>query len=260
MSTVIAELAQTYVAGSHPLDELVNQSLPAVKFLASRLVSRIPYGVELDDLVQAGVIGLLQSADRFDPTRGVKFQTYANRRVQGAMLDYLRSLDWKPRSVRNRNRKLEQAFHDAGQRLGTRATEEDVAEEIGISIQELEQWMDAFSGTQPAVTGEEKSYALTLASLADPSESPEEALEKEQMRRVLVEAIEHLPKNERLVLSLYYYDQITMQEIGAVMGLRQARISQLHSQAVLRLRRRLRRVWHRNSLAATRDDVMCVLP
>src|SRR5579885_2837708 len=142
------------------LSDIVNESLPTVRFLASRLASRIPPHVDVDDLVQVGLMGLLKSADRFDPRRGVKFQTYASRRVQGAMLDYLRSLDWKPRSVRTRRRKLEKAYHDAEQRLGGRASEEDVAQEIGISLPELESWMGnsvgspAWSQTEECISEE----------------------------------------------------------------------------------------------------------
>lgn len=221
------------------LDELVKECLPSVRFLAARLASRVPSRVDLDDLVQAGMIGLLQSADRFDPERGIKFQTFASRRIQGAMLDYLRSLDWKPRSVRSRNRKLEKACRDAEQRLGGRATEEDVAEEIGISIPELEQWMDESAQLPFLDVWDEPSLKESLDSLADPSDSPEELLAKVQMHDALLHTINRLPKNERLVLSLYYYEQLTMQEIGGVLGVKQARVSQLHGQAILRLRKRL---------------------
>ena len=221
------------------LDELVTESLPAVRYLASRLASRVPSGVDIDDLMQAGMIGLLQSADRFDPERGIKFQTFASRRIQGAMLDYLRSLDWKPRSVRSRNRVVEKASRDAEQRLGGRASEEDVAKEIGISIQELERWMDSSAQAPSGDLPDELALQDSLEALADPADSPEEVLAKVQMHDVVADAINRLPKNERLVLSFYYYDQLTMQEIGEVLGVKQARVSQLHGQAILRLRKRL---------------------
>ena len=223
------------------LDDIVNDSLPAVKYLASRLALRVPSHVDVDDLIQVGIIGLLQSADRFDPRRGVKFQTYANRRIQGAMLDYLRSLDWKPRSVRRRSRWLEKAYQDASQRLGTQSSIEDVAQEIGIGVPELEQWKQASTLSSSQHQWEEISSTEYLARAADPSDSPEAALEKEQMRNVLVRAIDHLPENERLVLSLYYYEELTMEEIGQLLGVKQARISQLHGQAVVRLRKALKR-------------------
>ncbi len=233
------------------LSDIVNESLPTVRFLASRLASRIPPHVDVDDLVQVGLMGLLKSADRFDPRRGVKFQTYASRRVQGAMLDYLRSLDWKPRSVRTRRRKLEKAYHDAEQRLGGRASEEDVAQEIGISLPELESWMGNSVGSPAWSQTEECISEETLEQLADPAETPEAAMQKQEMRKTLVRAIERLPKNERLVLSLYYYEQLTMKEIGEMLGVRQARISQLHSQAVARLRNRLGSTFKLHSVFST---------
>ena len=232
------------VAGD-PLHEMVNTSLPGVRFLANRMASRLPAHVDVEDLIQVGLVGLLQSADRFDPERGIKFQTYANRRVEGAMLDYLRSLDWRPRSVRQRNRKLDEAFAAAEQRLGESATQEDIALEIGLSASELEQWMQdsASSGEFHAVSfpeqnPEEGSRDL-LAELADPADSPETTVEKEQMRQVLADAVDRLPAKERLVVSMYYYDQLTMKEIGQVLGVKQGRVSQLHSQGLARLQKRI---------------------
>ena len=228
-------------ASLQSLDEIVNESLPAVKFLAARLAWRVPPHVDVDDLIQVGIIGLLQSAERYDPQRGVKFQTYANRRIQGAMLDYLRSLDWTPRSVRRRSRLMEKAYLDASQRLGTQPAVEDVAQEIGVGVAELEQWMQASTLHSSRDQREELSSTEYLARAADPSDSPEAAWEKEQMRTVLIRAIDRLPENERLVLSLYYYEELTMQEIGQLLGVKQARVSQLHSQAARRLRKALER-------------------
>jgi len=232
------------VAGD-PMHEMVHTSLPGVRFLANRMASRLPAHVDVEDLIQVGLVGLLQSADRFDPERGVKFQTYANRRVEGAMLDYLRSLDWRPRSVRQRNRRLDEAFAAAEQRLGESATQEEVALEIGVSASELEQWMQdsASSGEFHAVSfpehnPEEGSRDL-LAELADPGDCPETTVEKEQMRRVLADAVDRLPVKERLVVSMYYYEQRTMKEIGEVLGVKQGRVSQLHSQAIARLQKRI---------------------
>jgi RNA polymerase sigma factor for flagellar operon FliA len=223
------------------LDEIVNESLPAVRYLAGRLAWRVPPHVDVDDLIQVGVIGLLQSADRFDSQRGVKFQTYANRRIQGAMLDYLRSLDWRPRSARARSRLLEKAYCDAGQRLGSRPTEEDVAHQMGVGIPELEHWKQTSAPASSRKQWEEISSMEYLEGLADPSDSPESALEKLQMRSALIQAIDHLPKRERLVLSLHYYEELTMREISQLLGVRPARVSQLHSQATARLRKALER-------------------
>jgi len=225
---------------------VVHTSMPGVKFLANRLANRLPAHIDVEDLVQVGLVGLLQSADRFDPQRGVKFQTYANRRVEGAMLDYLRSLDWRPRSVRCKKRRLEKAVSVVEQRLGESATQEEVAAEIGVSTQELQTWLQeapASEGWASGLLHEEKSaqdIPDPLAALADPADSPETAVEKEELGRVIAEAIQRLPQRERLVLSLYYYQQRTMQEIGKTLGVKQGRISQLHSQALRRLRDRMR--------------------
>ncbi len=230
----------------HTWDEVVHTSLPGVKFLANRLANRLPSHIDVEDLVQVGLVGLLQSADRYDPLRGVKFQTYANRRVEGAMLDYLRSLDWRPRSVRCKKRRIANAVAAVEQRLGESATQEDVAAEIGLSAQELQAWMQeapAPEGWTGGLLHEEKpaqDIPDPLASLADSADSPETAVEKKELRRVIAEAIQRLPRRERLVLSLYYYQQRTMQEIGVALGVKQGRVSQLHSQALRRLRDRMR--------------------
>ena len=248
---VVAEAIEPWLerqaAGEGVLEQTLNESLAGVKFLASRLANRLPAHVDVDDLVQVGLIGLLQSAGRYDVRRGVKFQTYANRRVQGAMLDYLRSLDWRPRSVRKRNRKLAQAVAAVEQRTGESASEEDVAAEIGLSSPELHQWMKDYGSRgehtalpYPDRHSEDTSEDL-LAWIADPADSPETVVEKTQLRGYVAKAIEKLPENERMVLSLYYYEQRTMKEIGRILGVKQARVSQLHTQGVRRLRLRMRK-------------------
>jgi len=227
------------------MQEIVDRSLPGVRYLANRIASRLPAHIDIEDLIQVGLVGLLQSADRYDPSRGVKFQTYANRRVEGAMLDYLRSLDWRPRSVRRRTRELEQAMASAEQRLGESATQEELAQEMGISASELEQWIrDACSsGEFHAASFAEQSIDEgsrdLLAELRDPADSPEETVKKQQMLEVMAEAVAALPGKERLVVSMYYYEHRTMKEIGSVLGVRQGRVSQLHSQAIGRLRKRI---------------------
>jgi RNA polymerase sigma factor for flagellar operon FliA len=222
---------------------ILNESLPSIKFLAGRLARRLPSHVDADDLIQAGIIGLLRSAERFDSERGVKFQTYANRRIEGAMLDYLRELDWRPRSVRSRCRSVEKAYVDVSQRLGSEPEREDVAQELGVDVWELERWMQEAGEGSPVAAPQDEWHEMHsgeyLARLADPADSPEAALAKRQMNEALVRAIDRLPERERLILSLYYYEELTMEEIGKVLGVKQARISQLHARAVERLRRSL---------------------
>ena len=234
-------------ASNSALEQAVNDSLAGVKFLAGRLANRLPAHVDVEDLVQVGLMGLLQCAQRFDSQRGVKFQTYANRRVQGAMLDYLRSLDWRPRSVRKRSRRLAQAVAAVEQRIGESASEEDLADEMGLSASELRRWIEDYSsrGEHAVVSylgrGVDESSEDLLALIADPADSPETKVEKTELRSRLAQAIERLPDNERAVCSLYYFEQRTMKEIGRRLGVKQARVSQLHAQALRRLRTRMRR-------------------
>jgi len=247
----VAETAELWLARQTDteglLEQTLNDSLAGVKFLASRLANRLPAHVDVEDLIQVGLMGLLQCAQRYDSERGVKFQTYANRRVQGAMLDYLRSLDWRPRSVRKRSRRLAQAVAAVEQRTGESATEEALAAEMGMSSPELREWFQDYCSRGEHSTihindrrMEENSEDL-LALIADPADSPETAVEKSELCQRLSQAIEKLPENERFVLTLYYYEQQTMREIGRQLGVKQARVSQLHSQALRRLRLRMRR-------------------
>ncbi|MBI2819577.1 MAG: FliA/WhiG family RNA polymerase sigma factor [Acidobacteria bacterium] len=247
----VAETADLWLARQSADKEMIeltlNDSLAGVKFLAGRLANRLPAHVDVEDLIQVGLMGLLQCAQRYDSDRGVKFQTYANRRVQGAMLDYLRSLDWSPRSVRKRSRRMAQAVAAVEQRTGESASEEELAAEMGMSSLELREWFQDYCSRGEHSTihfnerrKEENSEDL-LALIADPADSPETAVEKTELCGRLSQAIEKLPENERIVLQLYYYEQRTMREIGRTLGVKQARVSQLHSQALRRLRLRLRR-------------------
>jgi len=234
-------------AGETMIEQTMNESLAGVKFLAGRLASRLPAHVDVEDLIQVGLMGLLQCAERYDSARGVKFQTYANRRVQGAMLDYLRSLDWRPRSVRKRSRQMAEAVAAVEQRTGESASEEDLADEMGMSTPELRGWLQDYCsrGEHSAINffdrGTEENPEDLMSLIADPGDSPETVVEKCEMRDKLALAIEKLPENERVVLTLYYFEQRTMREIGRKLGVKQARISQLHSQALRRLRLRMRR-------------------
>ena len=227
------------------LENLVKEATESVRYLANRLASRLPAHVDTEDLFQMGMIGLLQSVDRFDATRGIKFQTYANRRVQGAMLDYLRSLDWRPRSVRRRNREIAEAVSNIEQRLGAAATTEDITAEMGISTSEYNQWLaegslpraGEFLHAEAHISAAAEDFMNTIP---DTSPSPEQSVVNDQMLEVLAGAIEHLPENERIVMTLYYYEQVPMRDIGKRLGVKQARVSQLHSQALRRLQVRVK--------------------
>jgi RNA polymerase sigma factor FliA len=215
-------------------DATVNSCLPAVRFLANKLASRLSPNVEVDDLIQAGMIGLLQSIGRFNPIRGVKFTTFANQRIEGAMLDYLRSLDWKPRLVRERHRKMERASHDAEQRLGHTATRQELAEQIGISAEQIDHWLNC--PMQFTCNNYEENPGNPVDCVAGSADSPERIVEKKEIRALVAHAIHCLPRNQRLVLGFYHYEELTMQEIADIMGVTQARVSQFYREALLRLR------------------------
>ena len=226
-------------------NQIVEQSLPTVRYLASRLASRLPSHVDIEDLVQVGIVGLLQSASRFDPERGYKFQTYASRRVQGAMLDYLRSLDWRPRSIRQKNRQMDKAQDAIEKRLGRNVTSEEMAEEMGVAVEDIQDWQNESSAEGDPLsirtwgTESETSHKDTLESIADPSDSPEILAHTHEMEEILTHAIESLPDNEKVVIRLHYKEEVPMHEIGKVLGVKQGRVSQLHGQAVRRLRKRV---------------------
>lgn len=231
--------------GESFLEPIIAEAKETVRYLASRLASRLPAHVDVEDLFQVGMLGLIQSAQRFDETRGVKFQTYANRRVQGAMLDYLRSLDWRPRSVRRRNRVVAEAISAVEQRTGEAANTEDIAAEMGLTSPQYHQWMLESSAHHGSSVphfeyGAGDSTDDLLNTVPDTSATPEETIVNEDLLDVLARAIEHLPETERTVMTLYYYEQLPMREIGKQLGVKQARVSQLHSQALRRLRLRMK--------------------
>jgi len=225
-------------------EELIVDSLPLIKHIAHRVAMRLPASVEMRDLVNAGVLGLLDAIDKFEPERGVKFNTYAEVRVRGAILDSLRNLDWAPRSLRKKSKDLERIYADLGQKLGRPATDEEVSEALGEDLDGLHALVDQLHG-------------LTVGSfetMADSDESREQQInyypddgandpylrfESNELTTILAEAIESLPERERLVLSLYYYEEFTMKEIGTLLGVNESRVSQLHTKATLRLRSKL---------------------
>lgn len=221
---------------------LISQYLPMVRRQALALQVRLPASVEVDDLIQAGIVGLIDAYDRFDATQGASFSTYASQRVYGAMIDELRSRDWLPRSVRRSYRRVEQAMRSLEQILGRPASEREVADHLEMPITEYRRLMgDANDGLFSSY--QEESDDDTLASAIDPDlspfETPEQAASEETTKHRLMEMIGQLPEREQMLLALYYQEELNLKEIGAVMGISESRVSQLHSQAVARLRVKL---------------------
>lgn len=227
-------------------NRLIQQYLPLVKYVAGKLAVGMPQNVEFDDLVSYGVIGLFDAIEKFDPGKHVKFKTYAVTRVRGAIFDQLRQLDWVPRSVRQKTREVEETMRRLEAQLGRSATDKEVADELGISSREFEKLIMKISGTT-VLSLNDVWYANDendRMSIGDSIESPQNRnpdviVEKDEVKRVIVEAINDLPDKEKKVLVLYYYEDLTLKEIGAVLGVTESRISQLHTKAVARLRSRL---------------------
>lgn len=222
-------------------DTLVRESLPLVHRVAKSLAYRLPRQVELSDLTQAGVLGLIDAAQKFDQKKGVRFSTYAELRIRGAILDSLRSLDWLPRSLRRCRRDLKKAESRLQGLLGRVPGEEELAAELAIPLSELRATRKRVEQAQVACDRTE-SVDEILPFVADPDAvDPEDLIERRELEELIASAIEALPERERLVLTLYYYEDLTMKEVGEVLGVNESRVSQIHSKVVSKLQRRLHR-------------------
>jgi RNA polymerase sigma factor FliA len=227
-------------------DRLIVMYSPLVKYVAGRLGSGLPAHVDEGDLVSYGLLGLIGAIERYDPDRDIKFETYAIARIRGSIIDELRALDWVPRSVRSRAREIERAIAALEARLGRAPTDEEIASRVGITIVELEESLTDIARSSIAaldelwsVSGEGDQVSL-LDTLEDPdSVRPADALDETELREILGDAISRLPEREKLVITLYYYEELTLREIGEVLGVTESRISQLHTKAILRLKARL---------------------
>jgi RNA polymerase sigma factor for flagellar operon FliA len=228
-------------------ENLIRQYTPLIKYIASRIAMRLPPNVSLDDLVSAGVIGLIDAIEKYDPGRNTQFKTYAEFRIKGAILDELRSLDWVPRSVRKKFHKIEAAYAKLQKDNGRPAADEEVAAELGVALDEFHRLLDASRSVSLLSLDGAGSFAANLSrdDVVDivagaKNEDPAEALGLSELRDEVAKAIDSLPPKERYVVSLYYYEELTMKEIGEVMGYTESRISQMHTKAMFRLRAKLR--------------------
>lgn len=219
-------------------DHLIESFLPHVKFIAQRLASKLPPAVERDDLISAGVLGLIDAVDKYDPSRGVLFKTYAETRVRGAMLDSLRELDWAPRSARRRAREVEEAYARVERAKGRPATEEEVADALDLSLSDFHALLGELNALQLTALDDDEGDGASIAhSLADDTAlTPSALFESGEGRRALTEAIDRLPERERQVVALYFVEELTLKEVGSVLGVTESRASQLRTQAILRLR------------------------
>jgi RNA polymerase sigma factor for flagellar operon FliA len=241
-------------------DQLLVEHLPTVRYLARRIHERLPQHVELDDLISAGVVGLIDAFSKFDHGKKVQFKSYAQFRIRGAILDSLRTLDWSPRELRRKGRAVEEAIRTTTQRLGRAPTEPEVARELGISLAEYQTLLGELKGLEIGSLHMERSEDSGDEELSyvpgPPEDDPLFRCLKGEMKQRLADAIEDLPEKERMVLTLYYYEELTMKEIGLTLGVVESRVSQIHSSAVVRLRAALRTLAAQGGVApATRSRV-----
>jgi RNA polymerase sigma factor for flagellar operon FliA len=227
-------------------DAFIRQYAPLVKYVAGKVAASMPNTVEFEDLVGFGVFGLLDAIEKFDPEKNVKFKTYAVTRIRGAIFDELRSIDWVPRSVRQKTKEIEDAVVNLEAKLGRPASDQEIASSMGVSEDEFLRTMLKISSTSVLslndvwYSGDETDKISIGESIESPSSmNPDSTVEREEIKRVIVQAINELPEKEKKVLVLYYYEDLTLKEIGQVLDVTESRVSQLHTKAILRLRAKL---------------------
>jgi RNA polymerase sigma factor for flagellar operon FliA len=228
-------------------EQLILEHLPQVKLIARRIHERLPVSVSLDDLISTGVVGLIAAIDRYDASHEVKLKTYAEYKIRGAILDSLRGLDWAPRQQRRRAKQIEAAIASLEQEHHRTPTEEEIAKYLQLSIPEYQEWLSEIRGLTLGSlenSGTEEEGCDLLRYLADTDEQwPSQIVERAELERLLAGAIDKMPTLEKMVLSLYYYEEMTLREIARIVDLHESRISQLKSQAILRLRTYMQKRW-----------------
>lgn len=245
----VAELWRFYKENpSHENRErLILRYAPLVKQVAARVSSGLPPSVDFSDLVSYGIFGLLDAIERFDPSRGIKFETYAIARIKGAIIDELRAEDWVPRSIRHKAREVEKVYAALENELKRVPTDGEVARRLGISVEEYQDLLNKFSVMSLVALDElwsvsgDKLERIALADMVEDDKAidPSETFELEEMKNIVADAINRLPEREKLVISLYYYEGLNMREIGEVLNVTESRVCQLHTRAIFRLKARL---------------------
>ncbi len=246
-ATVVGDLWDEYKRSRsrEARERLILHYSPLVKFVAGRVAAGLPQNVEQADLVSYGIFGLIDAIEKFEPERGFKFETYAISRIKGAIIDELRSIDWVPRSVRAKARAIERAYSKLENELRRTPDESEVATELEMSEAELAHVLSQVSFVGLVAledligSGERDSGATVGDTISDAAHDPVRAFEIEEMKHVLADAINRMPDRERLVLTLYYYEGLTLAEIGDVLGVTESRVCQIHTKAILQMRARL---------------------
>lgn len=223
-------------------EQIILEYVPLVKVVAGRLSMYLGYNVEYDDLVGYGIFGLIDAIDKYDAKKDVKFETYASLRIRGSILDHIRKMDWIPRTVRQRQKKLDEAVKRIEMRTGKNASDEELALEMGISEEELLVWQSQLKitnivslneyveqGSEPVMDAKNNSHFI----------QPEEKIEENELKKVLKDTLQFLTEKERKVIELYYYEELTLKEISKVLSVSESRISQLHTKALLKMRKKM---------------------
>lgn len=245
MKTVEREkLWEEYQKNSTPelREKLITEYAPLVKVVAGRLSMYLGYNVEYEDLVSYGIFGLIDAIDKFDPGKDVKFETYASLRIRGSILDQIRKMDWIPRTVRQKQKKIEEAIKNVETRTGRNASDDEIATELGIAETELNEWQSQLKvtnvvslnefveqGGEPVMDARNNSHFV----------QPEESVQEEELKKVLAETMELLTEKERKVILLYYYEELTLKEISNILEVSESRVSQLHTKALLKMRKKM---------------------
>jgi RNA polymerase sigma factor FliA len=230
--------------GQLDANAMLKQYSPLVRRLAHQMIAKLPANVEIDDLIQVGMIGLSDALSRFDVAQGVQFETFATQRIRGAMLDELRGNDWMSRGDRRHQRSIEAAVHKLEQKLGRAPSEGEIAAELGMKLTDYQELLGKVRGTQLVyledMSGDDGDEDFLDRHVADTEANPLARLSDRKMREALVAAIENLPEREQYVMSMYYEHDMNLKEIAAVLGVTESRVCQLHSQSIARLRAKLR--------------------
>jgi len=237
-----AEQSSNDYMGVDDRETLIREHAPHVKYIAERFAVRLPSHITVDELESAGTVGLLDALNNFDPGKGVKFKTYATYRIKGAMLDELRRMDWAPRSVRRDVQKIETAVNDARYRYGREPSDTEIAQELGVDMNGYFKMLQATQGVK-VLSLDDKGPEGVLSNfdkLASTERSPLEEVQKKELKAALAAALKTLTQREQMVMSLYYYDELTLKEIAEILGVTESRVSQIHSKVILSLRIKLK--------------------
>jgi RNA polymerase sigma factor for flagellar operon FliA len=246
---VYTELTEDQKLNPKIRGKIINEFAPLIKYIASRIAIRLPPHIDLNDLINAGVIGLIDAIEKFDASKQIKFKTYAEFRIRGAILDELRSMDWVPRSVRQKARKVEDAYAKLEYNLGRPASDDEVAREMNVDIDSFYRLLSETASVSLLSLddlGEDDSDLskrnILEFIIQDEKDWPSHKIRYAEVSTMVAKAIQSLPEKERMVISLYYYDELTMKEIGQVLKFTESRVSQIHTKAILRLRSKMQKI------------------